>query len=82
LQLIFKVQQFFPSDGVALCKSQVAFPGAPYDNKPISNEKPGESIYEMFGNNHFQERNSTETLRVMKNLYNGFYDPFFQVDPR
>ncbi len=65
-----KVLKFFPSDGVVLAKSQKAFPGV------------GNRTDKMRENNHFQERNSRETLRVMENLYDGFYDPFFQVDKR
>jgi len=65
-----KLQTFYPSDGVVLVKSQKAFPGV------------GNRTDEMRGNNHFQERNSTETKRVMKNLYNGDYDPFFKVDKK
>jgi hypothetical protein len=65
-----KLQTFFPSDGVVLVKSQKAFPGV------------GRRTDKMPENNHFQERNSKETLRVMENLYRGDYDKFFKVDPR
>lgn len=58
---------FYPSDGVVLARSQVAFPGIKAQN-----------IDYMPHNNHFQERNSRETERVMKNLYTGFfYDDYF-----
>jgi hypothetical protein len=77
--LRFKARKFYPSDGVILCKSQVAFPGAPYDHKPISNEKAGDSIYEMFGNNHFQERNSPQAKEKLELLYSGFFDTYFKV---
>jgi hypothetical protein len=60
----------------------MAFPGAPYDHKPISNEKPGESKYEMFGNNHFQERNSPETKKKLTDLYKGTFDDWFFVQPK
>jgi hypothetical protein len=75
-------QKFYPSDGVALCKSQMAFPGAPYDHKPISNEKPGESKYEMFGNNHFQERNSPQTKEKLFKLYDGGFGKYWIVEPK
>lgn len=65
-----KHQTFYPSDGVVLVKSQKAFPGV------------GNRTDKMPENNHFQERNSTETERVMKKLYRGDYDLFFQVDER
>ncbi|MGB0849856.1 MAG: esterase/lipase family protein [Bacteroidia bacterium] len=60
-----QVQKFFPSDGVVLQRSQLAFPGV------------GNRTDKMPGNNHFQERNSPETLRVMEKLYNGDYDYYF-----
>lgn len=77
-----KIMHFYPSDGVALCKSQVAFPGAPYDHKPISNKKKGESIYEMFGNNHFQERNSPQTKQKLEELYRGKFGDYWIVDSK
>ena len=52
----------------------------PYDHKPISNEKAGESIYEMFGNNHFQERNSTQTEKKLEALYKGEFGLYWKVD--
>jgi hypothetical protein len=48
--------KFFPSDGVVLVKSQLAFPGV------------GNRIDKMEGDNHFQMRNFEETRRVMENL--------------
>lgn len=60
-----KTLKFFPSDGIILVKSQKAFPGV------------GDRTDAMPGDNHFQMRNSPETERVMKLLYDGFYDPFF-----
>tara|TARA_B110000902_G_scaffold182036_1_gene206189 strand:+ start:1010 stop:2596 length:1587 start_codon:yes stop_codon:yes gene_type:complete len=76
------IRKFYPSDGVALCKSQIAFPGALYDHKPISNEKAGDSIYEMFGNNHFQERNSTQTEIKLKELYEGEFGDYWIVEKK
>jgi pimeloyl-ACP methyl ester carboxylesterase len=64
------VRKFYPSDGVILVKSQKAFPGV------------GKRTDKMTDNNHFQERNSTETLRVMEKLYHGDYDPFFKIERR
>ena len=62
-------ESFYPNDGVVLVKSQKAFPGV------------GGRIDKMEKNNHFQERNSKETLRVLRKLYRGgvegYYDPFF-----
>ena len=52
----------------------------PYDHKPISNEKASESIYELFGNNHFQERNSTQTKEMLELLYQGEFGPYWEVD--
>lgn len=67
-----KHRQFFPSDGVVLAKSQVAFPGVAPSN-----------IDMMRNNNHFQERNSSETERVLLSLYSGKkYDPYFKLEPR
>lgn len=61
-----KTLKFFPSDGVVLTKSQKAFPGV--DSKNID---------KMPGDNHFQERNSPNTLVLFEALYNGDFDPFF-----
>ncbi len=64
-----QVQLLFPNDGVVLVRSQIAFPGV------------GDRKDKMEGDNHFQERNSLETLRVLKRLYlggsQGYYDSFF-----
>jgi hypothetical protein len=65
-----KVMKFFPSDGVVLVKSQVAFPGV------------GNRTDAMPGDNHFQMRNSGETKRVMEKLYDGDYDDFFETPKR
>jgi hypothetical protein len=65
-----KVQKLFPSDGVVLKKSQLAFPGV------------GKRTDKMEGDNHFQERNSPETYRVMKKLYLGDYDSYFYTTPQ
>jgi hypothetical protein len=62
-------RSFFPSDGVVLVKSQKAFPGV----KESDTDK-------MEGNNHFQVRNSSETRRVLENLYEEkLYDQFFRL---
>ena len=64
----FKVQSFFPSDGVVLERSQRAYPGV------------GNRQDKMEGDNHFQERNSPEAERVMKRLFLGGvdgYDSYF-----
>lgn len=67
LTRVVKKQTLFPSDGVVLQKSQVAYPGV------------GNRTDKMPRNNHFQERNSEETERVMRKLYKGGYDDFFFV---
>ena len=60
--------KFYPSDGVVLAQSQMAFPGI----------DPRRNIDYMEHNNHFQERNSSETERVLKLLFNGGqYDEYF-----
>lgn len=67
-----RVRSFFPSDGVVLAKSQVAFPGVKESDTDI-----------MRKNNHFQVRNSSETERVLKNLYEGEeYDNFFKLNKK
>jgi pimeloyl-ACP methyl ester carboxylesterase len=65
----FKVQSFFPSDGVVLERSQRAYPGV------------GNRQDKLEGDNHFQERNSPEAERVMIKLYKGIYDSFFYTAP-
>jgi hypothetical protein len=60
-----QIQKLFPNDGVVLVRSQRAFPGV------------GKRQDKMEGDNHFQERNSPETKRVMKELYIGGYDKYF-----
>lgn len=65
-----KVMRFFPSDGVVLAKSAIAFPGV------------GNRIDKMERDNHFQMRNSGETERVLKALYKGDYDTFFYTHPK
>ncbi len=61
--------KFYPSDGVVLARSQRAFPGITQQNVDI-----------MEHNNHFQERNSSETERVLKALYRGDrYDAYFKL---
>lgn len=67
---IVKQQTFFPSDGIVLVKSQIAFPGVK------------DRIDEMKENNHLQMRNSPETKRVMENLFIGFYDKYFITNKR
>ncbi|PCJ65917.1 MAG: hypothetical protein COA58_07500 [Bacteroidetes bacterium] len=62
-----EVQQFFPSDGVVLVRSQRAFPGV------------GGRVDKMEHNNHFQERNSPETEILLLKLYNGKYDSYFKT---
>lgn len=64
-------RKYFPNDGVVLAKSQVAFHGV-----------HAKHVDKMEGDNHFQERNSPETGRVLKKLYRGGYDKFFLVDPK
>lgn len=62
-------RSFFPSDGVVLVKSQKAFPGVKESDTDI-----------MRHNNHFQVRNSSETRRVLENLYErDEYDQFFRL---
>lgn len=64
-----KVLKFYPSDGVVLAHSQKAYPGI----------KEADIDF-MLHNNHFQERNSSETRRVMRALYEGVkYDKYFQL---
>jgi hypothetical protein len=64
--------QFFPSDGVVLARSQVAFPGINSKNIAV-----------MEGDNHFQERNSPNTKRRLQELYAGSrYDPYFKIIKR
>ena len=66
-----KVLRFYPSDGVVLARSQQAFPGIEEGN-----------IDYMPHNNHFQERNSSETERVLKALFDGdLYDTYFKLIP-
>lgn len=60
----------FPSDGVVLTNSQKAFPG-------VKNR-----IDKMPGDNHFQERNSAETSRVLIRLLDGGYDKYFLTDTK
>ena len=60
-----QVQKYFPNDGVVLERSQRAYPGV------------GNRQDKLEGDNHFQERNSPETERVMLKLYLGDYDDFF-----
>jgi pimeloyl-ACP methyl ester carboxylesterase len=57
---------FYPSDGVVLVRSQVAFKGAPQ----------GE-VFMMPGSNHFQERNDENTKEKLENLYDGEYNDYF-----
>lgn len=65
------VQKFYPSDGVVLARSQRAYPGVKEDDVDI-----------MPGDNHFQERNSKQTERVLKTLYEGTqYDKYFKIKP-
>ncbi len=65
-------RSFFPSDGVVLAKSQVAFPGVKESDTDI-----------MRKNNHFQVRNSSETKRVLENLFEGReYDDFFKLNKK
>lgn len=67
-----RVRSFFPSDGVVLAKSQVAFPGVKESDTDI-----------MEKNNHFQVRNSSETKRVLESLYRGDeYDNFFKLNKK
>lgn len=67
-----KKRAFYPSDGVVLAKSQIAFPGIQEKNTDI-----------MRGDNHFQERNSPSTKRVLEALYRGdVYDSYFKLDKR
>jgi hypothetical protein len=62
-------RSFYPSDGVVLVKSQKAFPGVKESDTDI-----------MRHNNHFQVRNSSETERVLLNLYTKEnYDQFFRL---
>ncbi len=64
-----RLLKFYPSDGVVLARSQIAFPGIEEGN-----------IDYMPHNNHFQERNSSETERVLKWLYDGRqYDAYFKL---
>ncbi len=66
---IRKVIKFYPSDGVVLARSQQAFPGIEERN-----------IDYMPHNNHFQERNSSETKKVLIRLYEGRkYDSYFKI---
>lgn len=66
---IYMTRSFFPSDGVVLVKSQKAFPGVLESNTD-----------KMKHNNHFQVRNSSETERVLNNLYKrNVYDQFFRL---
>jgi hypothetical protein len=65
-----RVNEFYPSDGVVLAKSQKAFPGITERLTDL-----------MVDNNHMQERNSTETKRVLESLYDGWYDDFFKITP-
>lgn len=66
---IYRTRSFFPSDGVVLVKSQKAFPGVLESNTD-----------KMEHNNHFQVRNSSETKRVLDELYDGIlYDQFFRL---
>ncbi len=60
-----KILTIFPSDGVVLAKSQLAYPGV------------GNRTDLMEHDNHFQERNSPETERVLLKLFKGDYDTFF-----
>jgi len=69
IKTVTKVLKFYPSDGVVLAHSQKAFPGIKDSDVDI-----------MPHNNHFQERNSLETRRVLNNLYKGrHYDKYFQL---
>ncbi len=65
----YKTRTFFPSDGVVLEKSQKAYPGVKIDDTDF-----------MPHNNHMQVRNSSETKRVLEDLYDGKgYDRFFML---
>lgn len=65
-----KVKSFYPSDGLIPVKNQIAWPGTKQDH-----------MDKMEHNHHFQERNSSETKRVLEKLYQGDYDEFFQITP-
>jgi hypothetical protein len=70
LSKIQKTLSFYPSDGVVLAKSQIAFPGIDPNNIDI-----------MEGDNHFQERNSPNTKRRLETLYDGTkYDNYFKLE--
>ena len=63
------IKRFYPSDGVVLTQSQKAFPGV----------KESDTDF-MPHNNHFQVRNSEETERVLKDLFDGVnYDQYFKL---
>ena len=66
---VSKKLDFYPSDGIVLAKSQKDFPNISEQHTDL-----------MESNNHMQERNSLETYRVLKKLYEGGYDPFFDID--
>lgn len=59
---------FFPSDGVVLAKSQMAFPGVEEHNISI-----------MPGSNHFQMRNDANTERALHLLYDGSFGALFRI---
>lgn len=62
-----QVQKLFPSDGLILVRSQIAFPGV------------GKRIALMEHDNHFQLRNSPEAKDRFEELYNGDHDLFFKT---
>jgi hypothetical protein len=64
-----KLQTFYPSDGVVLKKSQLAFPGVDLKN-----------TREMNGDSHFQERNSPNARDLFIDLYKGKFGKFFRTE--
>ncbi len=57
-----------PSDGVVLVESALALPGT--------------QAFLGNTNNHFQMRNGVETMRFLRDLYDGKIDPFFRLEEK